>query len=71
MMPRMKSKRYEIDDLVWLETDVGHLKIEQKIRLPDESPYTFFKKLGALDYELQLFLRKTKVVQINRSYFSL
>ena len=63
---KVKANQYDVRDLVWLETDVGQLNIAPKLRVPYEGPYMIWKQLGALDYELHMDHRKTKVVHHSR-----
>ena len=63
---RVKANQYEVEDLVWMETDIGQLDVTPKLRVPYKGPYMIQKWLGPLNYEVHMFRGNPKIVHHNR-----
>ena len=63
---KISVNEYDIDDLVWMETDISQLDIAPKLRVPYEGPFVVWRMVGPLDYELYISKNQKKLVHHNR-----
>ncbi len=63
---KLKLQKYNVGDLVWLETDISQLDVAPKLHVLFEGPYMVYRKLSDLDYELYMVPKKFKLVHHNR-----
>ncbi len=63
---KLKLQKYNVGDLVWLETNISQLDVAPKLCVPFKGPYMVYRNLSDLDYELYMAPKKFKLVHHNR-----